>query len=76
MELVPKTVNSGKNDPGKKKSKSTQSRRGTANQPSQVIRNVVEPQYAVFEVSSAREDQRPAYPQPCQCRGRSATDLS
>ena len=65
MELVPKTVNSGKNDPGKKKSKSTQSRRGTANQPSQVIRNVVEPQYAVFEVSSAREDQRPAYPQPC-----------
>ena len=55
-----------KSDAGKKKSKSTQRHRGVANQPTQVIRNVVEPQHVAFEAPSVRIDQRPAYPQPCQ----------
>ena len=65
--VVSNIVNSGKkNDAGKKKSKSTQRRRGVANQPTQVIRNVVEPQHVAFEAPSVRVDERPAYPQPCQ----------
>ena len=53
-------------DTGKKKSKSTQRLRGVTNQPTQVIRNVVEPQHFAFEAPSVRVDQQPAYPEPCQ----------
>ena len=56
----------GKIDAGKKKSKSTQRRRGVADQPTQAIRNVVEPEHVAFEAPSVRVNQRPAYPQPCQ----------
>ena len=37
-----------------------------ANQPTQVIRDVVELQHVAFEAPSLRVDQQSAYPQPSQ----------
>ena len=65
LEIVLTTSFHYTTEGGKKKSKSTKRLRGVANQPIQVIRNVVEPQHFAFEVPTVRVDQRPAYPQPC-----------
>ena len=63
-DVVSNTLNLG----GKwcrKKSKSTK-KRWAANQPTQVIRNVVELKHVVFKAPSVRVDQQPAYPLLCQ----------